>query len=215
MTLLLGHRGYSSKCLENSLEAFRAALDAGMDGFELDVQPTLDGACVVLHDDDLARTAQAPGLLRNLRLNQLPLLRNGERVPLLSEALALPAPLINVELKGKPGWELALAEVARAGALSRVLFSSFEHDEIFALNSACASARCGLLYTTAQTLDLTQQEVARLPSLFHLNLPLEGVRARPGFWASYSRRIVLWGMKSAGEALSLPFQPEVIVADGM
>ena len=40
------------------MEAFRAALAAGMDGFELDVQPTQDGVCHVLHDDDLARTAQ-------------------------------------------------------------------------------------------------------------------------------------------------------------
>ena len=51
--LLLGHRGLSSTQLENSLAAFQAALAAGMDGFELDVQPTRDGVCMVLHDDDL------------------------------------------------------------------------------------------------------------------------------------------------------------------
>jgi glycerophosphoryl diester phosphodiesterase len=214
MALLLGHRGYSSKHLENSLEAFRAALAAGMDGFELDVQPTLDGACIILHDDDLARTAQAAGRVRNLRLDELPLLKNGERVPLLSEALALPALLVNVELKGSPGWEIALAEVKRADALSRVLFSSFEHDEIFALHAACSSARCGLLYTTEETLRLTGEAIARLPSGFTLNLPLSGVQARTDFWVSRRRRIVLWGMKSAGEARSLPFEPAVIVSDG-
>ena len=53
MSLVLGHRGLSSSHLENSMEAFRAALAAGMDGFELDVQPTLDGVCAVLHDDTL------------------------------------------------------------------------------------------------------------------------------------------------------------------
>ena len=215
MTLLLGHRGYSSKHLENSLEAFRAALDAGMDGFELDVQPTLDGACVILHDDDLARTAHAAGRVRNLRFDELPLLKNGETVPRLSEALALPAVLVNVELKGTPGWEIALAEVKRAGALSRVLFSSFEHGEIFALHAACSSARCGLLYTTEQTLRLTGEDIARLPSGFTLNLPLTGVKARAGFWGLHRGRIVLWGMKSAGEARSLPFKPAVIVSDAM
>lgn len=215
MPLILGHRGYSARHLENSLEAFRAALDAGMDGFELDVQPTLDGVCVILHDADLARTAQARGNVRGLRYDELPPLKNGERVPMLSEALALRARLVNVELKGKPGWEIALAEVRRAGALSRVLFSSFEHDEIFALYSSCSSARCGLLYTTQQTLSLAESEIAQLPAGFSLNLPLEGVMAKPGFWGTHSRRIVLWGMKSAGEASALPFHPEAIVADGL
>ena len=40
MSLILDHRGPSTTHLENSLGAFRAALAAGMDGFELDVQPT-------------------------------------------------------------------------------------------------------------------------------------------------------------------------------
>ncbi len=214
MPLVLGHRGYSAAHLENSMEAFRAALDAGMDGFELDVQPTLDGACVVLHDADLARTAQGRGLLRELRLNELPRLRNGEKLPQLSEALALPARLINVELKGSPGWQLALAEVERAGALHRVLFSSFEHGEIFALSSARPAARCGLLFTTEQTLGLRRKQLASLPADFYFNLPFEPVRMCSRFWSAYRKRIALWGMKSAAEARSLPFEPAVLIADG-
>ncbi|CDI04667.1 Glycerophosphoryl diester phosphodiesterase (fragment) [Candidatus Competibacter denitrificans Run_A_D11] len=57
MSLILGHRGLSTTHLENSLDAFRAALAAGMDGFELDVQPTRDGVCLVLHDETLERTS--------------------------------------------------------------------------------------------------------------------------------------------------------------
>ncbi len=211
--MILGHRGYSAAHLENSMESFRAALQAGMDGFELDVQPTLDGACVVLHDDDLARTAQAAGNLRKLRLADLPLLKNGEKVPLLSEALALPARLINVELKGSPGWEIALAEVRLAGALDRVLFSSFEHDEIFALRAACPSARCGLLWSTEQTLALRRKHLSALPADFYFNLPINPVRACARFWSVHRHRIVLWGMKSAAEARFMPFEPGIIVAD--
>ncbi len=197
------------------MEAFRAALEAGMDGFELDVQPTRDGACAVLHDDDLARTAVSGGILRELRLADLPRLKNGEKVPVLSEALALPARLINVELKGSPGWEIALEEVRRAGALERVLFSSFEHSEIFALRAACPSARCGLLFTTEQTLALRRKDLADLPADFYLNLPLEPVRQCSRFWSPHRRRILLWGMKSAAEARTLPFEPAVVVADGL
>lgn len=68
--LILGHRGLSSRHLENSMEAFQAALAAGMAGFELDVQPTRDGVCMVLHDEDLARTAQGTGLLRQMKAVQ-------------------------------------------------------------------------------------------------------------------------------------------------
>jgi glycerophosphoryl diester phosphodiesterase len=214
MTMILGHRGYSAKHLENSMEAFRAALAAGMDGFELDVQPTRDGVCAVLHDDDLARTAQAAGILRNLRLEQLPLLKNGERVPLLFEALGLPAKLINVELKGPSGWELALAEVERAGALGRVVFSSFEHSQIFALHAARPQARCGLLFTTANALALTREILSALPAAFTFNLPLAGVQSRTAFWAPCRDRIILWGMIRATEARSLPFDPAIVVADG-
>ena len=71
-SLILGHRGLSSKHLENSLEAFRAALAAGMDGFELDVPPTRDGVCAILHDDDLARPANVSGILPTLKSADLP-----------------------------------------------------------------------------------------------------------------------------------------------
>ena len=214
MTMLLGHRGYSAKHLENSMEAFRAALEGGMDGFELDVQPTRDGACMVLHDDDLARTAESAGILRELRLADLPRLKNGEKVPLLSDALALPARMINVELKGSPGWEIALEEVKRAAALDRVLFSSFEHSEVFALRAACPSVRCGLLFTTVQTLALRRKELSELPADFYFNLPIEPVRQCARFWSAYRKRIVLWGMRSAAEARILPFEPAIVVADG-
>jgi glycerophosphoryl diester phosphodiesterase len=214
MPLILGHRGYSAAHLENSMESFRAALAAGMDGFELDVQPTRDGRCVILHDEDLARTAQSAGILRTLDYRELPLLKNGEKLPLLSDALALAADLINVELKGAPGWEIALAEVRHARALERVLFSSFEHDQVLALRAACPPARCGLLWTTAQAMALTADGLSALPADFRLNLPISAVQARSEFWAVYQKRIVLWGIQRASEAAVLPFQPAVVVADG-
>jgi glycerophosphoryl diester phosphodiesterase len=215
MTILLGHRGLSAKHLENSMEAFKAGLEAGLDGFELDVQPAADGVCLVLHDDDLERTAQAPGILRRLRANQMPLLKNGEPVPRLLDALELPSRLVNVELKGEPGWQQALATVEAAGALDRVLFSSFEHSEIFQLWSTCHQARCGLLWEEDEALELTREELDDLPSQLTLHLPLSAVRARPSFWAPLASRLVLWGLKVPAEAADLGFQPAILIADGV
>ena len=213
--LILGHRGHSSKHLENSLEAFRAALAAGMDGFELDVQPTRDGVCMVLHDDDLGRTAQGSGILRQMRAAELPPLKNGEPLPRLADALELPAKLINVELKGEPGWQQALAAVEGAEALDRVLFSSFEPSEVLQLWAACESARCGFLWETDEAMDLTAEELADLPEALWLHPPLKAVKAKPDLWAPYADRLALWGMKTPAEAADLPFTPAVLIADGI
>jgi glycerophosphoryl diester phosphodiesterase len=215
MPLLLGHRGYSAKHLENSMEAFRAALAAGMDGFELDVQPTQDGVCMVLHDDDLSRTAKGSGVLRRMKSTTLPPLKNGEEVPRLSDVLDLPAKLINVELKGEPGWQQALAAVEASEALDRVLFSSFEHSESLQLWAACPAARCGFLWETDEANDLTTEELDDLPAELMLHLPLRAVAKRPDFWRPYASRIALWGMKVPKEADGLGFAPAILIADGV
>ncbi len=213
--LLLGHRGYSSKHLENSTEAFRAAIEAGMDGFELDVQPTRDGVCCVLHDEDLARTAMGGGLLRQLKVNELPKLKNGENVPRLSDVLELPAKLINVELKGEPGWKQALAAVDAADALDRVLFSSFEPSEVLQLWADCHEARCGFLWDLEEAMELTDEELSELPEALMFHPPIAAVMAKPELWKPYANRLVLWGMQSFSAAKTLPFQPTVLIADGL
>ena len=214
-SLILGHRGLSAKHLENSMEAFRAALAAGLDGFELDVQPTRDGVCMVLHDEDLSRTANGSGLLRHMKAAELPPLKNGEPLPRLAEALELPAKLINVELKGEPGWQQALATVEAAEALDRVLFSSFEHSEVLQLWAACETARCGFLWEAEEALDLTPEELADLPEALWFHPPLRAVKARPELWAPYADRLALWDMKTPAEAEGLPFTPAVLIADGL
>jgi len=215
MSILLGHRGLSASHLENSMEAFQAALAAGMAGFELDAQPTRDGVCCVLHDDDLARTGAGPGILRRLKAADLPKLRNGEPVPRLVDVLGLGFRLANVELKGEPGWKQALAAVEATGTLERVIFSSFEHSEVFQLWAACHEARCGLLWEEDEAAELDAETLADLPAQLTLHLPLSAIKARPGFWAPYQSRLALWGMASPAEAQGLGFEPAILIADGL
>ncbi|MCK6627345.1 MAG: glycerophosphodiester phosphodiesterase [Anaerolineae bacterium] len=58
--LCIAHRGASSLAPENTLAAARKALEIGADLWELDVSVTTDGELVVLHDDSLVRTTNAP-----------------------------------------------------------------------------------------------------------------------------------------------------------
>ncbi len=57
--LVIAHRGNSSQAPENTLVAFRSAVDAGADLVELDYHHSSDNAPVVLHDEALDRTTDA------------------------------------------------------------------------------------------------------------------------------------------------------------
>lgn len=56
MTLVVAHRGASQVAPENTMEAFRLAVEAGADAIELDVHLTADGQLAVIHDATLDRT---------------------------------------------------------------------------------------------------------------------------------------------------------------
>ena len=65
------HRGLHDETLpENSMGAFRAALEAGY-GIELDVHLTADGNLAVIHDSSLMRTVGADVCVEHLNLWEL------------------------------------------------------------------------------------------------------------------------------------------------
>ena len=58
--LYQAHKGVSTENPENTMPAFRAAVEQGYDVIELDVAPTKDLRFVLLHDKLLNRTARLP-----------------------------------------------------------------------------------------------------------------------------------------------------------
>lgn len=71
MTKNFAHRGYSGKYPENTMLAFRKAVEAGADGIELDVQLSKDGVPVVIHDEMVDRTTNGKGRVKELTLAEL------------------------------------------------------------------------------------------------------------------------------------------------
>ncbi|MEC9466271.1 MAG: glycerophosphodiester phosphodiesterase family protein, partial [Myxococcota bacterium] len=57
MDFLYGHRGASLSYPENTMEAFRAALDGGANAIETDVRISCDGEVVIFHDPTAERIA--------------------------------------------------------------------------------------------------------------------------------------------------------------
>lgn len=100
---------------ENSLAAFRAAVEAGF-GAELDVHLMADGHLAVVHDSDLTRVCGKKVFVEDLTAGDLPdypLQGTGETIPLLEDVLALfegKTPLV-VELKVERGNARALTDV--------------------------------------------------------------------------------------------------------
>lgn len=108
------HRGLHNETRpENSMAAFRAALEAGY-GIELDVHLLKDGTLAVIHDSLLVRTTGLPGRVEDLTLEELSQCFLGgtrETIPTFREVLELfdgKAPMI-VELKVTDGNHAALA----------------------------------------------------------------------------------------------------------
>ena len=65
------HRGFSGKYPENTMLAFRKAIEAGADGIELDVQLTQDGHVVIIHDETVDRTTNGTGDVAAYLLEEL------------------------------------------------------------------------------------------------------------------------------------------------
>ena len=68
---IFAHRGASAYAPENTLEAFRLAMEQGADGIELDVQMTKDGELVVIHDETIDRVSNGNGAVRDYTLEEL------------------------------------------------------------------------------------------------------------------------------------------------
>ena len=162
MSLIYGHRGASAYAPENTLEAFRLAMDMGADGFELDVHMSRDGELVVIHDETVDRTTDGTGLVRELTLAQLKELDasngmasyRGARIPTLAEVLELVRQtrhIVNVEVKTDDWFysgieEKCLALAKEMGVEDRIIYSSFNHHTLRKLRELKPDVKLGMLF---------------------------------------------------------------------
>lgn len=160
---VFAHRGASHYAPENTLPAFALAAAQGADGIELDVHLSQDGELVVIHDEELDRTTDGTGLVRDHTLAQLQALCADNhmpgfadaRIPTLREVLELirPTPLlVNIELKTGVLWyegieQKALDLVREMGMADRVIWSSFNHYSIETVRQLAPEAETAYLYS--------------------------------------------------------------------
>ena len=118
--LVVAHRGGSSAAPENTIAAFRKALEVGADAIEMDVRLTRDRRVVAMHDRRVDRTTTGNGPVGAFTLEQLKGMEagswfgqryTGERVPTLEEVFdAVPQDFpLYIELKSRGPGALPLA----------------------------------------------------------------------------------------------------------
>lgn len=109
------HRGLSESYPENTIEAFSAAIEAGVDQIETDVRISKDGELVLMHDETVDRTTNGTGAVCDMTLEELKALDagikkgksfSGAKIPTFKEFLELvkdlPKITIDIELKEYP-----------------------------------------------------------------------------------------------------------------
>lgn len=152
--LTVAHRGGAGLAPENTLAAFRKALELQADAVELDLHMSKDGALIVMHDPDLVRTTRRVGEIRLLTLPALRTLnaaanyRGGpvepQRIPTLPEVLELVKGRAGVQIEIKqwadqiryPGIEAKVVEAVRHfDMLADVLVISFDFPTLQAVKA--------------------------------------------------------------------------------
>jgi glycerophosphoryl diester phosphodiesterase len=141
--LNIAHRGASGHGLapENTLAAFRLAMDIGADLIELDVHRSKDEKIVVIHDDSLDRTTDRKGSVRDLNFREIMSADAGEgqRVPLLAEALELmhDRAMVLLEIKPNDITGDVIQQIRDCDAADHVIIQSF-HPEVVVESFALA-----------------------------------------------------------------------------
>ncbi len=157
------HRGSSNRAPENTMAAFRLAMEEGADGIEIDVQFSRDKQVVVIHDEFLSRLTGFPQSVRDLdyadlaKLNAANHWKGGSeqhRIPLLSEVLDLlkgTNMVLNIELKNsiflQPGLEESVLSLVKERSMEdQIIYSSFNHYSMKYMADMGYGSSCGLLY---------------------------------------------------------------------
>jgi len=145
MTLVVAHRGAAAVAPENTMEAYRLAVEMGADAIELDVHLTADGKLAVMHDETVERTTDLTGAIASMSMKQLrtadagyrfeapdgsfPFRGKGLKVPTLAEVLKwLPTGIgLVIEVKARAATAPTVAalrgsRVRGAGAVTLISF---------------------------------------------------------------------------------------------
>jgi glycerophosphoryl diester phosphodiesterase len=194
--------------IENTLRAFRNAVDRGYTYLETDVHASRDGVLYAFHDANLLRMTGRAARISELSSAEIDTLRVGgrEQVPRIADLLEeFPDCFFSIDVKADDTVELAIDAFTQLGIIDRLLIGAFDHRRI-------ARLRAGLPGVLSA---LSRREVATMlgggpvPSRTCASVPVSsrGVRIiTPRFLARAKRRsipVYAWTIDAAAEMTRL------------
>lgn len=161
---VIAHRGASAIRPENTMSAFKKAIEMGANAIETDVQMTKDGHLILIHDEQLSRTTNGVGWVKDYTLKEIKKLDAGywfspeyanETIPTIDELFILIYNTnlwVNIEIKMGfimyPGIEQRLVDkIKEYGLEGRVIISSFNHYSIKMVSTISPELNTAILYS--------------------------------------------------------------------
>ena len=168
--LNIAHRGFTKNFPDNTLEAFQAAIDIGVDGIEFDVHETADQQFVVFHDFELQGTK-----IRQLTLAQIAevRLKDKYRLPTLVETLDLIGNRVKplIEVKAARSLDRLLQLIRTKVGVDDITIASFNQKLVLKFSELAPEIRRGIItaFPVEDPIALTQPVHA---DLIMMMLPL-------------------------------------------
>ncbi len=132
--IIIAHRGASKIAPENTLKAFKKAIELKADFIEFDVLETKDGKIVVCHDEEISKLTGQHGFIRELTLQELKTFDfgEGEKIPSFEELIEVTKGKINLncEVIVKGISDKVIKILKKYDLTDSVLISSFKREEL-------------------------------------------------------------------------------------
>ena len=241
MKKIYAHRGSKGSYPENSMLAFKKAIEAGVDGMEFDIHMTKDGELVVIHDATLDRTTTGTGYIKDYALEEVRKFSvgakfteflyydaswNDEKIPTLAEVLQLCKAHdleINVELKT---YEIAYPDIEKAVLkvvdevgydFEKIIYSSFHLPTILRIKQLDSNAKIAWLLEHFLPMPLDYIKTLGLDAL-HMDKRV--VLKTPAYWQQVANKLRVWtvneekemrGLLDVGVAAIITDYPEIAI----
>jgi glycerophosphoryl diester phosphodiesterase len=213
---IIAHRGYSARAPENTLSSVERAIAAGADAVEWDIHVTADGTPVLFHDEDLPRTSDGSGLIRDHTLDELRAFDvgrwfapefAGERIASLAEALARVKGRVGRVYTEVKGWREdadldRILSVVRAAGVSGHVFISLEWTALEHVARADPKATIGYIVESHERFDAALERATGDPRAL-LDLDRRLILERPALATralDLGIPLAVWTVNSPAEA---------------
>lgn len=181
--IITAHRGASAAAPENTLIAYKKAIEMGADYAELDVRQTKDGAIVLMHDKTVHRTTGVKGFVWDFTLEELRQMEagswfgeefRGEPIPTLEEVIRLVKGRmkLNIEVKiseHEPGIAQRVVNIVRSEDFSlNCMITSFDMETVKTFKAIAPDLKTGLIFDKEYRSDVFEGNWEILSSNYEL-----------------------------------------------